>query len=154
MTPAIHAVISGLTSVLSGWEICFSNFGEITTTSSMQLRMDLEAMESELIPEPTQASDDAALLHLGEQPTTPIAQAMLRATVVECIPFSATVSNDGACNNQCVIHDEGTTDTALQVPPNPGMAISNPRIIYYATLAGACGQRYFKSHLCTPSRLC
>ena len=33
----------------------------------MQFRMDLEAMESELIPESTQASDDGALLHLGEQ---------------------------------------------------------------------------------------
>ena len=61
--------------------------------------MDLEAMESELIPESTQAPDDGAILHLGEQRTTPIAQAMLGATAVECIPISATVSNDGACKN-------------------------------------------------------
>ena len=47
------------------------------TTPSMQLHVDCEAMESELIPESTQASDDGALLHLGEQTTTPIAQAML-----------------------------------------------------------------------------
>ena len=40
-----------------------------------------------------------ALLHLGTQSTTPIAQAMLGATAVECIPMSATVSNDGACHN-------------------------------------------------------
>ena len=74
--------------------------------------MDLEAMESELIPEFTQASDDGALLHLGEQTTTPIAQAMLRTAVGELIPISATVYNDGACNNKCVIHYEGTTDPA------------------------------------------
>ena len=77
-------------------------------------------MESELIPESTQASDDGALLHLGDQTTTPIAQAMLRAAVVERIPISATVSNDGACN-ECVIHYEGTTDAAQPVPPSPGM---------------------------------
>ena len=59
-------------------------------------------MESELIPESTQASDDGALLHLGEQTTTP-------ATAVECILISATVSNDAACNNECVIHYEGGT---------------------------------------------
>ena len=62
-----------------------------------------------------------ALLHLGEQPTTPIGQAMLGATAVECIPISSTVSNDGACNDECVIHDEGTTDAAQQVPPSAGM---------------------------------
>ena len=43
-------------------------------------------MESELIQKSTQASDDGALLHLGEQTTTLIAQAMLGATAVECIP--------------------------------------------------------------------
>ena len=91
------------------------------TTPSMQLRMDLEAMESELIPESTQASDGGALLHLGEQTTTPIAQAMLRTAVVELIPISATVSNDGACNNECVIHYHRTTDAAQPVPPSPGM---------------------------------
>ena len=64
-----------------------------TTTPSMQFHMDLEAMESELIQESTQASDDGALLHLDEQATTPIAQAMLGAMVVECIPISATVCN-------------------------------------------------------------
>ena len=53
-------------------------------------------MESILIPKSSQASDDGALLHLGEQTTTPIAQAMLGTAVVELIPISATVSNDGA----------------------------------------------------------
>ena len=66
-------------------------------------------MESELIPESTQASDDGALLHLGEQTTTPIAQAILGTAVVELIAISATVSNDGVCND-FVIHYEGTTD--------------------------------------------
>ena len=46
-------------------------------------------MERELILESTQASDDGALLHLGEQTTTPIAQAMLGTAVVELIPISA-----------------------------------------------------------------
>ena len=101
------------------------------TTPSMQLRMDLEAMESELIQESTQASNDGALLHLGEQTTTPIAQAMLGTVtaVVELIPISATVSHDGECNNECVIHYEGTTDAAQPVPPSPGMD-SDP----YATI--------------------
>ena len=54
----MHAVISGPTSAQTGGEICFSNFGENTTTPSMQLHMDLEAMESELIAEYTQTSDD------------------------------------------------------------------------------------------------
>ena len=58
--------------------------------------MDLEAMESELIPVSTQASDDRALLHLGEQTTTLIAQPILAATAVESIPISATVCKDGA----------------------------------------------------------
>ena len=49
----------------------------------MQLRMDFEAMASGLIPESTKASDDGVPLHLGEQPTTPIAQEMLGATAVE-----------------------------------------------------------------------
>ena len=40
---------------------------------------------------------------------------------VELIPICATVYNDGACNNECVIHYEGTTDTAQQVPSSPGM---------------------------------
>ena len=87
----------------------------------MQHRMDLEAMESELIQESTQASDDGALLHLGEQTTTPIAQAMLGTAVVELIPIPATVSNDGASNNKCGIHYEGTTDAAQPVPSSPGM---------------------------------
>ena len=78
-------------------------------------------MESELIPESTQASDDGALLRLGEQTTTPIAQAILGAAVVECIPISAIVSNDGAGNNECVIHYEGKMDAAQPVPPSPGM---------------------------------
>ena len=46
----MHAVISGLTSTLTGWEIHFSKIDENMTTPSMQLRMDLEAMENELIP--------------------------------------------------------------------------------------------------------
>ena len=48
---------------------------------------------------------------------------MLAATAVECIPMSATVSNDGAlpCNKDCGIHYEVTTDAAQQVPPSPGM---------------------------------
>ena len=98
MTPAMHAVISGPTSARTGVEIHFSKFGENMTTPSKQLRMDLEAMESELIPVSTQASDDGALLHLSEQTTTPIVQEMLGATAVECIPISTTVSKDGACN--------------------------------------------------------
>ena len=121
VTPAMHAVISGPTSARTGGEIHFSKIDENMTTLSMQLRMDLEAMESELIPESTQASDDGALLHLGEHTTTPIAQAMLGTAVVELIPISATVSNDGACNNECVIHYQGTTDAAQPVPPSPGM---------------------------------
>ena len=121
VTPAMHAVFSGPTSSGTGGEIRISKCGENMTTSSMQIRMDLEAMESELIPKSTQASGDGALLHLGEQTTTPIEQAMLGATAVECIPISATVSNDGACNNECVIHYEGTTEAALPVPPSPGM---------------------------------
>ena len=51
----------------------------------------------------THATRAPALLHLGEQPTTPIAQAMLGATAVECIQISATVSNDRACNDEFVI---------------------------------------------------
>ena len=43
------------------------------------------------------------------------------ATAVECIPISETVSNDGACNNECVIHYEGTTDAAQPVYPSPGI---------------------------------
>ena len=78
-------------------------------------------VESVLIPESTQASNDGALPHLGEQPTTPIAHAILAATVVECISMSATVFNDGACNNEFVIHYEGTTDATQQLPPSPGM---------------------------------
>ena len=58
VTPAIHAVISGPPSALTGGEICFSDFGEYMTTPSMQLRMDSEAMESELIQESIQASDN------------------------------------------------------------------------------------------------
>ena len=115
------------------------------TTPSLQLRMDLEEMESELIPESTQASDDGARLHLCDQPITPIAQAMLGATAVEFIPISATVSNDGACNNECVMYYEGTTDAAQPVPPGVGMDRDPSRIIYCATLAGACGRRYFES---------
>ena len=75
----------------------------------------------QLIPESAQASDDGALLHLGEQPTTPIAQAILGATAVERIPISATVSNDGAWKNEFVMHYEGTMDVAQPVPPSPGM---------------------------------
>ena len=82
VTPAMHAVISGPTSERTG----LGGFsGENMSTPSMQLRMDLEAMESKLIPESTQASDD------------------------------------GACNNECVIQYEGTTDAAQPVPPSPGM---------------------------------
>ena len=84
VTPAMHAVISGLTSARTGGEIRFSKFNENMTTPSMQLRMDLEATESELIPvqfpESTQTSDDGALLHLGKQTPTLIAQAMLSAS--------------------------------------------------------------------------
>ena len=70
-------------------------------------------MECIYLPETTQASDNRAQLHLCKQPTMPVLQAMLGATVVECIPISATVSNDGACNNEFVIHYEGTMDLAL-----------------------------------------
>ena len=88
-------VISCPTSAQTGWEFCLSNFGENTTTSTplTQLRTDSEAMESVLISGSTQASNDRALLHLGEQPTTSIAQVTLGAAAVECIPISATVSN-------------------------------------------------------------
>ena len=82
--------------------------------------MDLKAMESKLIQESIQASGDGALSHLGEQTTTPITQAILGAAAIECIPISATVSNDGTCN-ECVRHYEGTTDAAQPVPPSPGM---------------------------------
>ena len=54
--------------------MCLSNFGKNTTNPSTQLElsMDSEAMESLLISESTQeagsqAPDDGALLHLGEQ---------------------------------------------------------------------------------------
>ena len=77
------------------------------------IAMESELMLNLLISTHWQASDDGALLHLGEQPTTPFVQAMLGATAVECIPISATVSNDGACNNEFVIHYEGTMDVAL-----------------------------------------
>ena len=92
-------------------EICLSDLGGNMTTPSTQFHMDLEAImkESVLILESTKASDDGALLHLGEQTTTPIAQAMLGATAVGCIPISATVSNDRACNNKFVIHYIVTT---------------------------------------------
>ena len=46
---------------------------------------------------------------------------MLGATAVECIPISATVSNDGACSNEWVIHYEEMTDASQQVTPSPGM---------------------------------
>ena len=39
----------------------------------------------------------------------------------ELIPESTQASNDGARNNECVIHYEGTTDAAQLVPPSPGM---------------------------------
>ena len=116
VTPAMHAAISGPTSARTGGEIRFSEFGGNMTTPSMQVHhatlYELGGYESEPIPESTQASDDGALLHLGDQTTTPIAQAILGTAVVELIPISATVSNDGACNNECVIHCEGTTDAA------------------------------------------
>ena len=57
----MHDVISGLTYARTGGEICFTKIDENMTTPSMQLLMDLEAMESELIPEATQASDDFIL---------------------------------------------------------------------------------------------
>ena len=74
-TPAMHAVISGPTSARTGGagEIRFAKFDENMTTPSMQLRMDLEGMESELIPGSTQASDNGAELHLDKQTTIPIA---------------------------------------------------------------------------------
>ena len=59
----------------TGGEIHLSNFDENPKTPSTQLLM--EAMESKLIPDTTQKSDDGALLHLGEQSTIPVAQAML-----------------------------------------------------------------------------
>ena len=46
--------------------------------------------------------------NVREQPATPIAQAMLGATAVECIPISATVSKYGACNNEFNTHYEGS----------------------------------------------
>ena len=72
----------------------------------------MEAMENELIPESTQASDDEALLLFGKHPNTCIAHAMLGATADECIRISATALNDGACNHEFVIHYERTTDLA------------------------------------------
>ena len=39
----------------------------------------------------------------------------------EEIPISATVPNDGACNNEFVIHFEGTTDATQPLPPSPGI---------------------------------
>ena len=104
MTLAMHAVTSGPTSARTGGEIRFSKIDENMTTLWLQHSMDLEAMESELIPESTQASDDGTLLYLGKQTTTRIAQAMFGTAVVELIPISATVSNDGACNKEFVIH--------------------------------------------------
>ena len=64
-------------------------------------------------------------VHLGEQPATPMAQEMLGAT--------ATVSTDGASNNDCVImiHYEGTMDAAQQAPryylPVLGWTAIHPR---------------------------
>ena len=82
-TAVQHAEISDLTSVLTGGEISLSNFGESMTTPSMQLRM--KAMDSELISDSTQTSDrdEEALLHVGEQPIAPIAQAILGTTAVD-----------------------------------------------------------------------
>ena len=68
-------------------------------------------------------------------------------------PISATVFNDGACNNEFVIHYEGTTDGAQQSWDRP-RSIRDRRIIYGTTLAEACGRRYFENQLCHSSRLC
>ena len=53
---------------------------------------------------------------------------MLGAAVDERISISATVSNDGACN-ECVIHYEGTTDAAQPVPSSPGPGWDGQRSI-------------------------
>ena len=68
-------------------------------------------------------------------------------------PISATVFNDGACNNEFVIHYEGTTDGAQQSWDRP-RSIRDRRIVYGTTLAEACGRRYFENQLCHSSRLC
>ena len=95
------------------------------TAPSTQLHMDSEPIQSVLISESTQASEDRALLHLGEQTTTLFVQAIhgakFRAMAAGCILGSATVSNDGACNNEFAIHYEATIDVAQPVPPTPGM---------------------------------
>ena len=84
----------------------------------MQLCMNLEAMRANpfqnLLKPPTTE-------HYFISTSPLIAQAMLGATVVECILISATVSNDEACSNEFVIHHEGTTDAAQPVPPSPWM---------------------------------
>ena len=68
-TPVMPDVIS---CPKSGGQICLSISVRtllLHPIPSMQLQMDSEATESVLISESTQASDDGALLHLGEQPT-------------------------------------------------------------------------------------
>ena len=93
-TPVMHAVISGPTfsNVCADWlGEYLSDFGESTITPSTQLRT---------------LTSQRATNHFYRQ-------AMLGATAVECIPTSATDSNDGAaCNNKLVIHYEGTTGVA------------------------------------------
>ena len=56
---------------------------------------------------------DYTAIDMAEQEMTPVMHAVISEsgptstrTAVECIPISATVSNDGACNNECVIHYE------------------------------------------------
>ena len=57
-TAEMHAVISGPTPAGTGWEMSLSSLGEKTTTPSRELCKDPGAMESVLILESTQASDD------------------------------------------------------------------------------------------------
>jgi hypothetical protein len=75
----MHAVISGPMSVRTGRE---NRHSENRTFPSTQLCMDSEAMESVLLSESNKAPDDGALLHLGEQSPTPIAQGMLNCSWV------------------------------------------------------------------------
>ena len=66
--------------------------------------------------ESTQASDDRALFMISSRSKQPpLCASNDGATAVGCIPISATVSDDGTCNNEFVIHYEGTMDLTQPV---------------------------------------
>ena len=122
----MHAVISGPTSTRTGGEILFSKIDENVTTPSMQHCNTVwtwklwraNSFQNLLKPLTT----EHYFISASKQPLLSRKQCLEVGTaVVELIPISATVSSDGACNNECVIHYEGTTDAAQPGPPSPGI---------------------------------